>query len=62
MGANRPKTPALISMRGPPMRSSTKAETCSSVRRIALGRSARPSFTPDIPIAVGTQAGYSTWT
>lgn len=57
MGANRGKVAALISMRGPPIRLSTNADTSASLRRTAFGGSDPPSSTPDIPIAVGTQAG-----
>ena len=57
IGANIGNTAALISMRGPPIRLSTNAETWASLRRTNLGGSDPPSSTPDMPIAVGTQAG-----
>lgn len=57
IGANIGNTEALISMRGPPMRLSTNSDTWDSVLRTGLGGSDPPSSTPDIPIAVGTQAG-----
>ena len=56
-GASRGNVAALISMRGSPMRLSTNADTWDSLRRTSLGGSDPPSSTPDIPIAVGTQAG-----
>ena len=62
MGANIGNAEALISIRGPPMRLSTSSDTWDSVLRTAFGGSDPPSSNPDIPIAVGTQAGYRTWT
>ena len=50
----------MISMRGPPIRLSRRAATCSSVRRTGLGGMEWASPMPAMPIAVGTQAGYST--
>jgi len=57
MGAKRGNAAALISMRGPPMCLSTNADTWDSLLRTSLGGSDPPSSTPDIPMAVGTQAG-----
>ena len=58
MGANNGgSTAALISIRGPPIRFKTNSETWASLRRTNLGGVHPPSWTPDMPIAVGTQAG-----
>ena len=57
MGAICGSQAALISILSPPMCSSSRSDTCASVRRTGLGGRASSGPMPDIPIAVGTQAG-----
>ena len=62
IGAKSGSSVAFSSMRAPPIRSRTKADTWASLRRTDRGGSDPPSTVPDRPMAVGTRRDQITWT